>query len=100
MKSAANERSALMRRIDRGEQVQPGVRLHYVAIGAATQRIFSQRNRNMLDDKNDARLRRNGWYTRNDLDAADIRQADIQQNDVGMQFFDLLERLFALGRLA
>jgi hypothetical protein len=85
---------------DSHQQIATGVRLDHIAMRPDTQGVFCCLDRIVLADKYDSRIRRNHAYLACGLDAADAREANVQENDSGMKFFGFFDGFFPVSRLA
>jgi hypothetical protein len=100
MQGATYKRPAFVSRFDSGKQVQSRVRLDNISVGASPQGVFCEGDGYVLAHENDSRLRRRASNAWSNLNPADIRKADIQQNNIGLQLFNFLQGFLSLGRFA
>jgi hypothetical protein len=101
-KPAAQEMSVLHDRFHRRQEFMSGTGLYDVAPRACpdAQGVLSYRRALVLTNEKDSAGRSAGADSPRNFDAIELRQADIQQNQAGLQLFTLADRFQSIRRFA
>jgi hypothetical protein len=84
---------------DSRQEIEAGVGFDDITAGADAHRVFCDSHGIMLADENDTGVGRELENSPGSFDSADSGKANIQEHDVGMKLFGLLDGLFAVGDL-
>ena len=94
--AATHESLAGEHGVDRGQQVARGRYLLNVTIGAQAERLSDDLRRGLLAHEEKARVGGEPADSFRDLESIHLRQVDIEQNQIRLQRFDLLNGLQAI----
>ena len=97
--TAAHESPAAEDGVDRRQQVGPGRYLVNVAVGAQTERLSDDIRRGLLAHEEQSRAGGEPADLFRDLESIQLRQIDVEQNQIRLQFFGLPHGLQPIRRL-